>query len=409
MAAFTSRTLPAEAPGFVPVGPAISDAAGITRVPVDIRLGAEAEPLLSCLPSDRSDYWKTVLLEGPAALAPNLRGRPGAVSHEGHAWPLLISDRIEDASYPCSLYGQYVRYPREELGLVPSAATRLAARIGLFLTGGLLRIAKVDRTVQWSSWMMSTNLHGPGLKESVADVTRALVRRFPRHAVLVKNINCFEDPALPAAFANEGYDLVTSRQIYFFDGRSGDFLKKDTVKRDRKALDKLAGYRQVAHADFTGADVPRIAELYRMLYVDKHSRLNPRYTERFVAGALRGGWLEFSGLRHESGRLDGVFGCFNSGDVMSTPFIGRDTSVPGEDGMYRHLVSMLLRTVESRRALLNYSSGAGDFKRRRGGVPVIEFNALYYRHLSPARSAALRLFGHTVNRFARPFLEKNQL
>jgi hypothetical protein len=52
-----------------------------------------------------------------------------------------------------------------------------------------------------------------------------------------------------------------------------------------------------------------------------------------------------------------------------------------EPGFYRLLVAMLLKRVAEEGTLLNYSSGAGDFKRRRGGEGCLEFNAVYTRHL----------------------------
>ena len=138
--------------------------------------------------------------------------------------------------------------------------------------------------------MLSTNLHPDSLKASVPLVTRILVERFPGHAVLLKNVHAREDALLPQAFMEEGYEWIASRQVYFFDGRAGDFRMRSTVRRDERELVNLREYRVVAHGEFTREDVPRIADLYHQLYVQKHSRLNPRYTEHFVRRALQDGW-----------------------------------------------------------------------------------------------------------------------
>jgi hypothetical protein len=293
--------------------------------------------------------------------------------------------------------------------LVPIAWQRRIAGVGLTALDGLLRLAQADRVAQWSSWLLSTNLHGPGLAHDIPAVTRALVSEFPQHAILVKNIHGFEDSTLPAAFEDAGYELITSRQIYFFDGRSRDYVQKSTVKRDWKALSQLSNYRPVEHDQFTQQDIPRITDLYRKLYLEKNSWLNPQYTEDFVGRAWKERWLEFRGLRHESGRLDGAFACFTSGTTTSTPFIGYDTDLPSELGLYRHLVSLLLQRLAERRWLLNYSSGAGDFKRRRGGHAVIEFNALFHRHLPAPRQAAFRAIAGLANRWGKRFLEENEV
>ena len=354
-------------------------------------------------------YWRGFLEETPNVFAPNLDTRAGVMVVEGSTWPITVGEGASGNSYPCSLRTQYVRYPLAELGLVPGVWMRAAARAGISGLDVLLAVARVDRVVQWSSLLLSTNLHPASLRAVVGGATRLLVERFPTHAVLVKNVHGREDAALPAAFSDAGYELITSRQIYFFDGRAGGFRARSTVKRDAKEFGQLRDYAVVEHGEITREDVPRVAALYRQLYVEKHSRLNPRYTELFVERALREGWLEFRGLRHVSGRLDGVFGCFTHGETSSTPFIGYDTTLPAELGLYRHLVTLLLKQVSVRGQLLNYSSGAGDFKRRRGGEPVIEFNAVYTRHLTPARRAAFVGLREVANRVARPFLEERQV
>ena len=46
-------------------------------------------------------------------------------------------------------------------------------------------------------------------------------------------------------------------------------------------------------------------------------------------------------------------------------------------GYYRSLFAALADYVEQHKLLLNYSSGAGDFKRKRGGVPLLEWTAIH--------------------------------
>ncbi len=410
MAASTSPTWPLDGIGRPDSRGTIAATSRSSAGPVvRIHFHEQAQACLAAHAGENHGYWRGVLEEGSAAFAPNLRTRPGIVAFDGEVWPVTVNDAVEDNSYPCSLHTQYVRYPRAQLALVPTPAQRLAARAGLVVMDALLRIAQADRVVQWSSWLYSTNLHASATAGAVGPVTAALAAAFPRHAVLLKNVHDADATGLPEALVRAGYQLITSRQVYLFDGRMKDFTQKSTVKRDLKELRQLTSHHVVEHDAFTEEDVPRITELYQQLYVEKHSRLNPRYTRRFVSRALTGRWLEFRGLRHVSGRLDGVYGCFTHGGVTSTPFIGHDTTLPTDLGLYRHLVSMLLQRVAERGLLLNYSSGAGDFKRRRGGRPVIEHNAVHTAHLPKVRQAAFRLLGGLVDRVGRRFLEENQI
>jgi hypothetical protein len=363
-------------------------------------LAACREPAL-----ENAAYWRGILAAGPGRWIDNIRAEAGLVVFGGGAWPVTWTDRAGGDAYPASLHSHYVAYPRAELHLIRGAWSRRGARVGFGLLDAWLRLARADRAVQWSSWLFSTNLHAAGTAAAAPEVTAQLVRLFPGHAIVVRNVDGFDDPALPERFAAAGYGLCTGRQIYFFDGRTREFLGRSVVKRDLKALAQLQHYRPVGADDLTEADVPRIAELYRRLYLEKHSRLNPAYNENFVRGALRDGWLAFRGLRHESGRLDGVYGSFEAGGVRSVPFIGYDTALPAEPGLYRMLVAMLLRDTAAAGRLLNYSSAAGEFKRLRGAVPAIEYNALFTRHLSAPRRAAFAVLRLLANGPGRRFLE----
>lgn len=358
---------------------------------------------------EKAAYWRGFLEQDIAGLIVNLRTRAGVIEHEGSVYPVTINERPENNAYPCSLCAQYITYPLAEMELVKSFWLRMAAQISLHTLKLPLWLGEVDKVVQWNSWLLSTNLLSAAVPSAVGDVTARLVRQFPQHAILLKNVNAREYPELLALLEKTGYELITSRQVYFFDGRKGDYLSKSTVKRDRKFLKEQTDYQPMEHADFTFADIPRVAELYRQLYLEKYSQLNPQYTEWFVAGCIRERWLELRGLRHVSGRIDGVFGCFRLGGTTSTPFIGYDTRLPQETGLYRLLVTMLLTRVAEEKLLLNYSSGAGEFKRRRGAEPVIEFNAVYTRHLPMHRRAPFALLGALTNRFGRRFLEENQI
>lgn len=372
-------------------------------------MGEDAAHWLTRQPMEQGSYWRGFLTNEPPALVANINAQTGLVVAGDTAFPLTVTAESGGNAYPSSLLAQYVSYPLAELGLVKSPWQRWGARAGLNALQLALLAGEVDRTAQWNSWLLSTNLTAANLPPAVAEITGQLVARFPTHAILLKNVHGREHPELPRLLEAAGYDLITSRQIYFFDGREARFLQKDTVKRDRKFLKEQKAYRIVEHEEFTGGDVVRVTGLYRQLYLDKHSRLNPQYTKRFVAGAIQKRWLELRGLRNEAGSLDGVLGCFRLGDTTSTPFIGYDTTLPRDSGLYRLLVTMLLQRVAEEKLLLNYSSGAGDFKRRRGGEPVIEFNAVYTRHLPPRRRAAFRLLRELANRVGRGFLEANQI
>jgi hypothetical protein len=229
-----------------------------------------------------SAYWRFVLENGTEAVATNLSARPGVLGESHDFVPVTIDRDEQDTSYPCSLVTQYVRYPLGEMRLLPGKLARQAARVGLRVLGGALDYARADRVVQWNSWLMSTNLLPPLTMHGIEQTTDQLASQFPGHAILVKNVHGRQDPDLPRMFLECGYHLIPSRKVYFFDGVDAGFLGRSNVKQDIAALRKITDYTTVEHHEFGPEDAPRIVRLYELLYLEKHSRLNPQYTTAFV-------------------------------------------------------------------------------------------------------------------------------
>ena len=160
--------------------------------------------------------------------------------------------------------------------------------------------------------------------------------------VLVKNIHGvgrhWITPGLSGQRIRTHYRSADS--IFLPTDGSRTFCKKAPSSGTSKSLGELRGYTTVEREQFEPKDLPRITELYGLLYLDKHSWLNPQYTEAFVSQACSASdGLIFRGLRHDSGRLDAVFGCFTSGTkATSTPLPWISILIyPPEIGFYRHL------------------------------------------------------------------------
>lgn len=364
--------------------------------------GRQALDSIAALNTPGAGYWRFVLEEGAGALAPNLTSEAGVLRH-GSSFVPVTMDRDEPvSSYPCSLLTQYVRYPLGEMRLLKGVTARYGARLGLGTLGAVLAGAGVGRVVQWNSWLMSTNLFSPPSLGEILQTTSLLAQQFPQYPILVKNLHDHEDTNLTQRFIAAGYDLFPSRKIYFFDGGAARFLSKTNVRQDVSALRKLKSHARVEHHEFTVEDSSRILRLYQMLYLEKHSPFNPAYTVSFIRRALVEGLLEFRGLRHSSGRIDAFLASFRRGNVAATPLVGYDTLQRDRPDYYRLLVAMLLTRTAEEGTLLNYSSGAGEFKRRRGGEGCVEYNALYSGHLSNGRRLIFACLGRALRAVGGP-------
>jgi Acetyltransferase (GNAT) domain len=328
----------------------------------------------------------------PSALAAhwvaNSSSRLSALSTSAGALPLTFTERsAANEAYVASLRSAWVRYPAFEASraLRPSLPEPLA-RIALSPLDALIVAAGLDRTVIVSNRLVSTNLHTPGLAEDVPHLADALHARFPDRPFALRNVCAAVDPALPSALRRAGWALLPARLVYCCHPRDPALWQRNRVRQDAKLLDHDAV--EVIGADaLMPTDIPRLRWLYAQVFLLKHSRLNTDYTEAFFADALRTGALDLRALRHE-GRLIGVIGLVRQHGWVTTPMLGVDPQAANE-APYRRLMALLLRLARENGDQLHYSAGAGEFKRARGGEPVIEYTAVFGRHLAAPRRAAL--------------------
>lgn len=345
-------------------------------------------------------YLLPVVQAGSEALAGNVRTRLLVMSVDGVPVPITANDAEYDNSYVCSPYTHYVSYAKQELSLLRSRA--LIAGLSALLSGfgGLLRASRFNRVVHVNNWLLSTNLYPALSDRQWADALEALVRAFPGHAIAFRSLCPALNDREMRLLRGLRCRFVPSRQVYLLrtcDPDFGNAKSRWLLKRDR-VLASRHGYVAVGPDDMTAADIPRIAELYKLLYLDKYSLHNPQFTARFLEMALTEGTLDLHGYRDgRTGSLDAVLGFYAREGAMTTPLFGYDTSLPQEIGLYRMLSAMLIGIATDRGLLLHESSGAARFKRNRGAGAEIEYTAVYDRHLPVWRrwswSALERLLG----------------
>ena len=357
----------------------------------------------------RDDSWIELLVSRPAPqLVHNVRTRWALLRVGDAAMPTTINDADYDNSYVCSPYTGCVLYPQSEVKKIDSIFVRWFILALVYAMGPPLRFSQINRTICVNNWLLSTNLY-PKLDQAIIpELTQLLTTRFPDHAITFRSLNDVSNHAMLERLGREGYLLAPSRQVYFFDGNSGVYMRKQNNKLDRKLL-KNTGYRVVHNDELGPDDAMRIEQLYRMLYIDKYSPHNPQFTAQMMNEFRVRGLLTMWGLRDQTGRLDGIVGAFEREGVMTVPIVGYDTSLPKQLGLYRLLMSIVLQEVAKRKIQLNLSSGASQFKRLRGGTPCIEFTAVYCRHLSFMRRFAWHALAGLTQNVGAPILRKYQL
>lgn len=347
--------------------------------------------------------------EGVPTLIANVDTTLRALHHKGLGvtLPISVGDREYGDSYVFSPYTHYVSYAREELVMLESRAARTALGALLTPAGWLLKSSRFNRAVQVNNRLLSTNLYPALSAGEIREAARLLLRQYPDRSLIFRSLNPRTTPLYIETLTALGFRLVPSRQVYLYD--SPDKIPSKArwlLKRDYGLLEKQ-GYDIVGPEELTAADAPRLAELYRLLYIDKYSAHNPIFTPRFFGIALEYDLLKLYALRSRStGRLDAVLGYYIQDGIMTTPVFGYDTGLPQETGLYRMLSAVLLKRAAEENCLLHESAGAAQFKRNRGATAEIEYSAVYDRHLPPYRRIGWALLSPLLNRVGVPIMKK---
>lgn len=281
------------------------------------------------------------------------------------------------------------------LAIAPLALARAA-----FAAAGFTRAAWLDNP------LFSTQLGSPVLASNVAHWRALALQQATDRLLFWRNVCADVEPVLPSALRADGWRLLPARLVYLCDPSSSDLWKRNHVRRDHKLM-RSDGLDWVSHAQLTVEDIPALRRCFRAVFFDKHSALNPDFTDAFFARCLQpDSPLELLALRWQ-GQLVGVLALYIQHGWLTTPLIGYDTTAPGPLGLYRRLMARLLWEAKDRGLRLHYSSGAGDFKRHRGGEPVLEFTAVHSGALSGPKRWMFEQIADQITQHAPALLMRN--
>jgi hypothetical protein len=344
----------------------------------------------------------------------NVTTRMELLEFGAYQFPVSINDGGEcvDNSYvvsPLTAFTGYADYELAHLGRPWLAwpLQQLVAGVGRHLER-----QRIDRIVQVNNWLLSTNVYPPQWQgDELAAMTQLLRERFPDHVFGFRSLNRFSNPQLLERLSALGYVSVPSRQVYLFDGCTGQqaaFLRHHNTRLDATLLRKTH-YEIVPGHALSDADYPRLQHLYNLLYLEKYCPLNPQFSADWLRCGQRDGWLELTALRNPEGRIDGVLGWFGNGTILTAPVVGYDTALPQKTGLYRLITQLCLQAAVERECLLHFSSGAAHFKRLRGGQAEIEYSMVYVAHLPPARQRIWRLLSKLLHGIGIPLMQRLKL
>jgi hypothetical protein len=260
----------------------------------------------------------------------------------------------------------------------------------------MMRVSNLDRAAIIANHLLSTNLHPHWNADHLHQATPRLIKQFPRRPLMMRSICRAVDADLADGLEANGWRLIPARQIYLVDPRDAAVWRHNHLKRDRKLL-LSSDLELVSPQQLRAEDLPTLRTLFRQLFLDKHCALNPDFTPAFFNHCLEHGFLDLFALRLD-GRLVGVLGVLERNGWATTPLIGYDLQLPQTLGLYRRLMALLFVEAQRRGCRLHLSSGAGTFKSARGGMPHMEYTAVYDRHLYPLQRRAIASFAGWMDR-----------
>lgn len=307
-----------------------------------------------------------------------------------HANPL----RCPDTSFITSLRSGWFDYAAQEL------ENQILTSCGIRIAGQAARCIGLDQLVLVGNFPVSTNIWPTYTHAPLLTACLDTVRTHPTKFVGIRNLLADQHTSLINTLRARGFCALPARLVYEFDLRQGLLCKPSHLMRDRSALFKSSLQTHI-NSDISNAEASRMRELYQAIYITKHSALNAQYTTQFFYDMVQARVMQALLIRSKEGLIVAFAMLYQQDDTLTVPALGYDTRT-GIEGLYRLLFAAIHHYTQTQKLLLNYSSGAGDFKRKRGGTPRMEYTLLHapssWRHqvLSWVESKTISIQAHQL-------------
>jgi hypothetical protein len=323
-------------------------------------------------------------------------------------FPITKNDESRENSFVCSPYTAYALYAKDELrSKVPNKLLQFPILLIIRLLGLFFKLGQIDRNIHINNFLLSTNPYPEWDGTEIAEITEVIKNKYPHHAIIFRSLNVYQHSNLIAQFDAKGYDKIGSRQVYIFDTSYNTWMTHNNNKNDLRLI-KNKKLNYISH-DKMSAYLEEALVLYNLLYLEKYSQYNPKFTLAYFKKCHEENLMHFQGYTDAHGKLKAFSGLFVLGDTITSPLVGYDIHAPKKDGLYIHAIYLIMLFKFKSGKLLNLSSGASQFKRLRGGVSAMEYSVVYCKHLPFYRRIVWMFLKFVSNEIGIPLMEKYEL
>lgn len=328
---------------------------------------------------DLGVYMRALARLGPDGALDNARLDLVALQLTDRALPIVVPEGAQHC-WLTSLAVTYGKALRDEIDRDQRGALAWLYRGVSWLAEGVLRLTRADQVVYVNHLLFSTSLYGAWTAADLGPALATLRRVFPKRAIVWRSLNAEDNADLLAAMDSHGARRVVSRLVWTLPDPARQWAPRTDAKADRKLV--AAGDLSVeTPTDLSPEDLLRVIELYEDVYLTKYSRANPAYRPDMLRAAIDSDVLNLQLIRGPEGDIQAFAADHVYERMLSSPMLGHDRSQAASVGLYRVAMSLsVLRALEAGLSV-NYSAGAGAFKRHRGAKPALEYMAVFDAHL----------------------------
>jgi len=351
------------------------------------------------------NFYRPLLSKGISHYIDNISAELKLLKIDNEIFPMLITSGNYDNSYVCSPYANYYLIAIQNLQKIKSRFFKTIGTIGLSLYGNILKVGAINSVIYLNHSLLSTDLQNDDLsEEQIEQIVSILKSKYPKHSIVFRSINSQTCPELTRVLKTNGFNFIASRYIYLTDTKNADLFQTRILKSDLK-LWKEKTYEVVEGKDFNAEDELRILDLYQMISLDHHSKLNPHLNLHYLQHLRQNSLLQFKGLR-QNGKIEGFVGYYIKNKILHCSILGYDRESPHKNHLYRLLSTMLLLEATSNANTFHQSAGASFFKTTRRAKGFQEYQAVYTKHLPWTQRCTWGLVKVLINTFAIPFMKK---